>query len=128
MAGDGVVTGNGLIHAFHFNKVFKLTDGRIVGITGTTYDMMPFVEWLENGGELPILSDDFEALVLIAPQECLTYNSKCLLAYQEVPAVAGSGGAIALGAMLAGASPFEAATIAAKRDTNCGGTITEQFL
>lgn len=128
MAGDGFVTGNALIHAFSFCKVHKLEDGRIVGCTGTSYDIAPFANWLENGGDLPMLTDDFEALVLISPMKCLTYNSKCLSAPQEVPAVAGSGGAIALGAMLAGASPSQAVAIAAQRDLYSGGTIREERL
>lgn len=47
---------------------------------------------------------------------------------QEVPAVTGSGGAIALGAMLAGATPAQAVAIAIQRDTGSGGQITVETL
>lgn len=124
MAGDGLCTGNGIIHGLAVRKVFKLSDGRIVGMCGTPYAMPPFVKWLRNGGEMPKLPDCFEALVLNNQGQCITYDSTCVGVEQELPAVSGSGGPIALGAMLAGATPEEAVAIAVSRDTTSGGTIT----
>jgi ATP-dependent protease HslVU (ClpYQ) peptidase subunit len=123
MAGDGLVTGNGLKHSMACRKVFRLADGRIAGFCGSSYNVPPFLAWLEHGGDKPDISDDFEALVIHHDGRCLSYNSKAVGIEQEVPAVAGSGGAVALGAMLAGASPGQAVAIAAQRDMCTGGTV-----
>ncbi len=128
MAGDGCVSGNGIRHALNFRKVFRLPDGRIAGFTGVSYAVPAFLAWLEAGGELPELHEDFEALVLKTDGHCLSYNHKGYSIEQPVPAVAGSGGAIALGAMLAGADPRRAVEIAIERDTGTGGTITVEAL
>lgn len=128
MAGDGCVSGNGIRHALDFRKVFRLKDGRIVGCAGVSYAIPSFLTWLEAGGDLPELNPDFEALVLHADGRCLSYNHKGYSIEQPTPAVTGSGGAIALGAMLAGASPAKAVAIACERDTGTGGTITAEVL
>lgn len=124
MAGDGFVTGNDLIHSTTEIKVRKLSDGRIVGIAGSAYAHVLFVPWLENGGDPPELTDDFEALVLHPGGRCQSFNHKCLAIEQPTPAVTGSGGALALGAMLAGASPERAVAIACERNMGTGGTVT----
>ena len=123
MAGDGLCIGNGLVHGTSVRKVFLLSDGRIVGIAGCAYTPGAFVPWLESGGDKPDLPECFEALVLHPNGRCQSYNEKCFAMDQEVPAVTGSGGAVALGAMLAGKSPEEAVAIACLRDTGTGGTI-----
>lgn len=128
MAGDGPCTGNGLVHGFDTQKVFKLEDGRIVGMCGTAYGMPVFVEWLNGGGEKPKLFEGFEALVLSPDGTCRTYNEECQSCSQQLPAITGSGGAVALGAMLAGASPERAVEIAAMRDQSTGGIITVEYL
>jgi ATP-dependent protease HslVU (ClpYQ) peptidase subunit len=124
MAGDGLCTGDGLIHGRSVGKVCRLPDGRIVGSAGTAYGQQAFAEWLINGGDKPRLADSFEGLVLHPDGRCLTYNEHCQSCDQELPAVTGSGGALALGAMLAGKNPAEAVAIAADRDPFTGGTIT----
>lgn len=123
MAGDGLCTGNGLVHGMAVRKVARLADGRIVGVAGTPYAIPVFLKWIEKGGDKPKLPDCFEALVLHPDGSCLTYNDDCHSFAQEVPAVTGSGGPLALGAMLAGASPARAVEVAAMRDTCTGGTI-----
>lgn len=128
MAGDGLCTGNGIVHGFATQKVFKLDDGRIVGMCGTAYGMPVFVDWLNNGGEKPKLFGGFEALVLSPDGTCATFNEECQSCPQEVPAITGCGGPIALGAMLAGASPKRAIEIASMRDQATGGTITVEYL
>lgn len=128
MAADGLVTGCGIVHCFSTNKLTKLRDGRLVGGAGSLYDLVAFTAWMEKGGEPPALTDDFEALVLDKGGNCWTYNCKCYAAPQEVPAVTGSGSALALGAMLAGADPRRAVEIACLRDTHTGGTITVEEL
>lgn len=128
MAADGYCTGNGIIHGRSVRKVHRLKDGRICGIAGSSYAHVAFIPWLESGGESPDVPEDFEALVLHPDGRCQSFNHKCLGIDQETPAVSGSGGALALGAMLAGATPAQAVAIACERDTGCGGTITVEAL
>jgi hypothetical protein len=77
MAGDGLCTGNGMVHDSNVQKVFRLKNGSLVGICGTAYGCNPFVAWLENGGDPPPLPDSFEALVLQLDGDCLSYNDRC---------------------------------------------------
>ncbi len=127
MAGDGLITGNGLVHGSAARKVIKLPDGRLVGVCGTYYGILAFANWMTSGGDKPDLPESFEALVL-AHDGCTSWNDKCQSCPQEVPAVTGSGGALALGAMLAGCSPAEAVSIASQRDIGTGGTIIVEVL
>ncbi len=123
MAADGLVTGNGIIHDFDAVKIVRLPDGRIAGFAGNLYDIPIAVEWLSKGGDVPKLSAEFEALV-IGPDGCVSINSDGVACPQAVPAVTGSGGALALGAMLACADPHRAVGIACERDMKSGGSIT----
>lgn len=123
MAGDGLCTAGSLVHGTAVRKVMRLEDGRLVGCAGTAYGLNLFSEWLIEGGEKPRLPESFEALVLNRDGSCLSYNEHCQSCEQEVPAVTGSGGALALGAMLSGLSPEESIKIAAQRDAYTGGAI-----
>lgn len=129
MAGDGLLTGNGIVHGFDFRKVFRLADGRIAGFCGDSYALPAVVEWLNNGGNLPDIDpENFEGLILHPDGRCQSVNGKGQMIDQPVPAVTGSGGAIALGAMLAGASPTEAVDIACQRDCKTGGQIITKWI
>lgn len=123
MAGDGQSTGGGMVHGFETIKVHKLPDGRIVGHTGDLYSGAAFIDWLITERERPELEKEFEALILMPSGECYSINHRCQMIPQETPAVAGSGGAFALGAMLVGASPFTAVGVATQRDLYTGGLI-----
>lgn len=123
MAADGLCTGNGIVYDLAIRKIHRLKDGRIVGMCGSVYHQAPFLEWLANGGEKPTMNDNFEALVLSPDGTLRSYDEHCRAIELSIPNVAGSGGALALGAMLAGASPERAVSIAAERDTASGGAI-----
>jgi len=124
MAGDGLVTSGGTIFGRNCVKVFKLKDGRLVGIAGSCHDVEPFLEWLENAGDKPSLNENFEALVLLPSGVCLAYDERCRAIEEETPTATGSGREIALGAMAVGATAEEAVKAACERDTRSGGTIT----
>lgn len=124
MAADGLCTGGGIVHGFNAQKVHRIKDGRLIGVSGSAFDIGAFVSWLEDGGDKPKLSENFEAIALAPDGSCVCWNEHCQTVPQELPAITGSGGEIALGAMLSGKSPAEAVAIAAKRDTRSGGTIT----
>ena len=129
MAGDSMVTGNGIVHSTSFLKVRRISGGRIVGASGSAYAFDRFIEWLETADmPNPKLPEHFEALVLLPDGSCRCFDEDCASYIQETPAITGSGGAIALGAMLAGATPAQAVAIAAQRDMGTGGTITVETL
>jgi ATP-dependent protease HslVU (ClpYQ) peptidase subunit len=124
MAADGLITGDGIVYSRSARKVFKLNDGGVVGISGSSYNASPFVEWLEKGGDKPTLPDGFEAIVVTPKGRCLSYNEYCRAIPEELPTACGSGRQLAMGAMEAGASPRKAVQIAARRDTCTGGKVT----
>ena len=123
MAGDGLVTSNGTIFGRSFVKVVRLKDGRIAGAAGSAFYLAPFFAWLESGGDAPELGEHFDGIVLSPDGSCRTYDEKCRSIPEETPSAVGSGREIAIGAMMASASPMKAVTIAAERDSGTGGTI-----
>lgn len=124
MAGDGLVTSSGTAFGFGMTKVRRLSDGRLAGFTGSAYDGSAFCDWLESGGDVPDLEkDSFEGLVLDTQGVVRSYDGRGRCIIEEVPIASGSGRELALGAMLAGASPMKAVSIAAARDCCTGGQI-----
>lgn len=128
MAADGCGCANDLIRSINEQKLHRLSDGRIVGCSGTFMAAKTYIAWLEKGGELPKIEAGFHALVLSPDGTVQVHGNDEMPDDADVPAVLGSGGALALGAMLAGASPKRAVEIAAMRDPFTGGTITELSL
>ncbi len=128
MAGDGRVTVENLIYHDEFQKIFRLNDGRIVGVSGLARTTIQFVEWLNDPNEPnKYPTNDFEAMVIDGSGKIDIYgndekNHKPLT-FPCGPAAIGSGGEYALVAMDAGLSPKEAVKAAAKRDTGTGGKI-----
>ncbi len=123
MAGDGLVTCGNLVCGWNLQKVYRLKDGRLVGICGSGYDFGVFLKWMEDGGKAPKLSEHFEALVLSPDGSCATFNEDCRTFPEELPSACGSGKQIAIGAMDAGLSPEESVMLACARNTDSGGVI-----
>lgn len=124
IAGDGMVTGNGMIHSTETAKVFRLNSGSVVGFSGSIFlhnDALAFLN-----GDLPSidLGDDFEAVILHPGGRCECMDGKGRRYEQPIPCVTGSGSAVALGAMKAGKDAFEAVKIACGVDTGTGGICT----
>lgn len=124
MAGDGLVVSGSTVFGVNLQKVHRLKDGRLVGLCGSGYAQRPFMTWLEDGGDKPKLAEGFEAIVLLPDGTCRSYDENCDWLPEEVPSACGSGRQIAIGAMEAGKTPLEAVEIAARRNTETGGTIT----
>ena len=124
MAADGLMSGNGTVFSTEEVKLVQLKDGRIAGVCGSCYNAAPFLEWLEVAGDKPELTDDFEALVLMADGSCRSYDHKLRWIPVPVPTATGSGMDFALGAMAVGASPEEAVKAACNLDTGSGGKVT----
>lgn len=124
MAADSQITGEGQILGY-MAKVIKLKDGRVFGGTGWADDMVLFTKWMQDEIEKPSLDEDFGGLILTPEGKVFRIGKKLEQTEWIVPASLGSGGDIALGAMLAGKSPKEAVEIAALRDVGTGGEVIE---
>ena len=124
MAGDSYTTAHAQLLRTA-RKVHRLKDGRIAGACGTTTDCLALIRWLNDGGDKPSLGDDVVALILNPDGSVDWMDCKFeMVKGNMVPYAIGSGGDLALGAMLAGKSPKEAAKIACSRQLDCGGEIT----
>lgn len=107
-------------------KVFRLNDGRIVGGSGSSFDVDSWRSWLDDGktGDCPIQSDQFSALILCCDGVILWVDHKGREIITPAPIATGSGQDFALGAMAAGALPEDAVRIACQRDGRSGGIVT----
>jgi ATP-dependent HslUV protease subunit HslV len=124
MAADGRVCSGSTIFGSNAKKIVRLKDGRIVGVAGNARCAAPFAAWLSDGGEMPELDEEFEALVLLPDGSAMTYDHKGRSIVEELPTATGSGREFALAAMDLGATPEQAVKIACERDMMSGGTIT----
>lgn len=125
IAADSQITGCGLIHSNTFQKIHRLPDGSIFAFSGAAYDLQAWLDFASGlSCELRAIEDS-EALVLKPNGELWCYNEIGRAYRQSVPAATGSGSAVALGAMLAGASPRRAVEIASMLDTKTGGDVIE---
>lgn len=126
MAADGLVTtDNKVIVEFHAVKLRRLKDDSIIGYSGVYHIGELLSAFLD--GDTTEVEDcgDWDALRLMPDGSGLYYCDKhpTVGAPCSWPATLGTGGELALGAMLAGKTPKEAVEIAAQRDTDSGGTI-----
>ncbi len=127
MAGDSRGCAANKIRSDHELKVRRLKDGRIVGFSGTASSAKAYVEWLD-GGPVPHKEDNFALLVLERDGTARIIYDDITSDPVDLPAVLGSGGDLALGAMLAGASPKEAVKIAILRDPFSGGKVVVESI
>jgi hypothetical protein len=128
MAGDTLTTAGGYV-VRHATKVFRTGDGRIFGCCGPSVDTLKFRAWmLDPVIEQPKLGDDFTALILNQDGSVDWIDCALVPVKSIAPAAIGSGCELAIGAMLAGATPAAAVGIAGQRDTATGGDITVEAL
>lgn len=126
MAGDGLITENDAVCMTDYPKVRRLSDGRIVGFCGNSYNWDTFAEWLEGGceGDAPKVEDGFGCLVLQTDGAIVSYD-KLGRSFPEVaPCANGSGARFALAAMDHGKNAAEAVAYACSRDIYSGGVVT----
>jgi len=122
MAGDTLLVSETKANAV---KVFKHR-GACVGVAGTYVMCMEFVKWWKSGaqGEPPDM-EEVDAIVLTRDGRILCFNHHTsFFEISDAFTAIGSGGAAALGAMHAGASPERAIKIAGKVDMFTGGKPT----
>lgn len=127
MAADSRGCANNIVRNDSEVKLHRISGGRITGCSGTIGAAKAYIAWLDknDGSAKPKVDDGFRALVLHPEGRIEVHCNDEMPDIAQAPAVLGSGGSLALGAMLAGASPAEAVEIAAMRDPFTGGTITE---
>jgi ATP-dependent protease HslVU (ClpYQ) peptidase subunit len=123
MAADGLVCSGSTVFGRNARKIVQLKDGRIVGCAGNARYQGPFAAWLEDGGDIPEMDDEFEALVLLPDGTVVSYDHKGRMLPEELPTASGSGREFALAAMDTGATPEEAVKVACSRDMMSGGEI-----
>ena len=124
MAADGLSALDGdCIVALNKSKMHRLKDGSIFGSAGNNGDRLNVLEWLQQGGKNPRVNH-FVRLILKGDGRIVLLDVDLHTDNEiDAPAAVGSGGQLALGAMLPGASPKEAVAIAAQRDPHTGGKI-----
>lgn len=99
-------------------KLRRLADGRVLGTAGTAAQGIEFGDWLDAGAdpaERPDF-DDLEAIVLDYDCHVWACGNSGKLTLRDAPHAIGTGGDVALGAMLAGRDAFEAVKLACTVD------------
>jgi 20S proteasome alpha/beta subunit len=125
MAGDGRATRGSLVGFDEAVKVFRLSDGSLLGGAGQADAVNDMRVWIDNGciGKRP-KTPDVAMLHLRTEGECLVYFNNGSPTQTGLPTAIGSGDHLAIGAMEAGASPEQAVAISARRDVNTGGKVS----
>lgn len=128
IAADGLVTTEeGIVAEFNATKIMRLKDGSIIGGSGIYHAIEALRAFLDGEKtEVELCGGEWDAMRLMPDGTGLYYCDRhpTLGVPCSWPSVLGSGGNIALGAMLAGKTPKEAVEIAASRDIESGGQIT----
>lgn len=124
MAADAGMVMNGVKIPYR-RKMRRLKKGGLAGFCGTLAGGQLLLDWLDAGKlDVPFETpDECEADVLWVKKNgevWLTDTDGVLMHMDPGPVAIGSGGPIALGAMLAGATAAEAVKIAIERDPNSG--------
>lgn len=115
-------------------KLVRCKDGSVAGVAGEATSCALVREWLVAGEDMSAIPDHprhpdeeggsrFKALIL-RPGGRLQFMDAAFTAIDAQPPFAiGSGGDVALGAMLAGKSAEQAVKIAMRSVTSCGGSL-----
>ena len=124
LAVDSAIENNETIVSLKGEKLFNnIGNYRAVAIAGSIPDMMSFISWLNKGGDNPPEYNGGAFAVDKKGKLFGFYNGSGIPIKEDSPAVMGSGGGVALGAMDAGATAIEAIKIAIKRDCYTGGRV-----
>ena len=118
-------------HKTKCEKLFRATDGSVIGTSGDTFSSMMFVDWYNNKRrtkpDLTLIDIEEDFLCIILKKDGLWTVNKFFHMVkdrneQDMLAI-GSGAAAAMAAMLMGASAEKAVEIACKVDLYTGGDI-----
>lgn len=127
MIGDTQITAD-KIRDHYTPKIFRLKDGSLLGVAGNLGDMMHAVAWLAKDGPFPaeaFQKDSIEAVVM-NPRGQIFYYAGMIPSIVLDPVFAiGSGSALCMAAIKAGAPLRKAVEITCELDTGCGGELME---
>lgn len=109
-------------------------DGSIIGCAGDRGACALVRKWFQDGADmdtipkLPSSSAEggpFDALILRPSGQIEALDQHFIFMARDAPAAIGTGGEIALGALLSGKSPSDAVRLASGRVSSVGGKIVE---
>lgn len=108
---------------FPMTKVFRVGD-ELIGLAGSVRDATSWLRWYVEGkkGQRP-KGDGFSALILRKDGLYAVSSDAFEMLIERGYYGIGSGGGIAVGAFMAGATVKKAVEIACKVDANSGGTV-----
>ena len=127
MACDSKVVDGGIVTSVK-TKIYKI-NGDIIGFAGSLSEGMAFVAWYKDQEKDKPPIDD-TSILLLRSDGLYTMESNFTLLPETTYGfyAIGSGSHIAMGAMMAGADPYEAVKIAAKLDNDSGGRVRKLSL
>lgn len=128
MAGDGQADIGDTIMVTNRRKVYRTSQGVLLGCAGRSVDAQRFRAWFDDRNAAKPRLKEFQALALYADGRLEYWNEDMEPTEMQAPCSIGSGMDFALGAMMAGADPGEAVRIAATRDPFTGGDIIVEHL
>lgn len=124
ISSDSLVTSGDTVVGWHQKKVWRMSDGSIVGCAGPVDPINKFIEWLESDDDsAPPRDKDLAAIILYPNGKAKLYQGTGIVVDCELPAAIGSGYVSALTAMDLGYDAATAVKMAIKRDTMSGGRV-----
>lgn len=126
MSSDSLETANDTITGSSVQKMWKLSDGRIVGVAGDVAQIHRFLDWLDLDDEdrKPSRFKGMSALMLHPDGSVTMFEGDAgVFMPQEIPAAIGTGYISALTALDMGADTAKAIQMAIKRDVMSGGKV-----
>jgi 20S proteasome alpha/beta subunit len=116
--------GSGIIRV---TKIWRLSDGRLVGASGWFGSAIQWRDWLERGGERPavlgIEDGSIRGLEVLPDRSVLMHDTYGAYPVESAFVAIGSGSPFAMGAMAAGATGMEAMRIAARLDEGTSAEV-----
>lgn len=105
-------------------KIRRLSDGSMVGVSGSVAALQLVAEWLDGGCEGRFRGpEDSEYLVISPDGDVHQIQDGIMFEIEDDIPYMGSGGQVALGAMAQGATAQEAVMIASRYDINSGDGV-----
>jgi ATP-dependent protease HslVU (ClpYQ) peptidase subunit len=126
MACDGQISSGEMIVETDCTKIFRLSDGALVGFAGNTFNWEVILDYLNSNSKTktwPELNGHQDTLVLEKDGALWLYDHLGRRFQRTAPVAIGTGWKYAIAAMDCGADLYEAVEVAIKRDSWSSGTI-----
>lgn len=119
MVADTLITAEGTMS--YNRKVFRASNGDIVGLSGTYADSLEFFRWYDAGREGPCPEGEHETLVLTTEGKLFEWYSGKVIPVSEEFTALGTGAEACIMAMLCGRTPKQAVALCKKIRSDVGG-------